>query len=189
MPQTSRFCSSGNATERYTAHVSPRPKRYYGGGELHFVTFSCYGRKPSLRDPATCDLFLEVLESTRRQYRFVVIGYVVMPEHVHLLVSEPQRADLSTALKALKQAVSRRAGAVSSHGTFWYPRFYDLNVWSDKKRIEKLRYIHRNPVRRGLVASPEEWRWSSFRSYSLGEKGAVDVKVVLPPEWAVRTDE
>ena len=54
-------------------------------------------------------------------------------------------------------------------------RFYDFNVWTEKKRVEKLRYLHRNPVERGLVAGPEDWRWSSYRFYLLGESGAVRV--------------
>ena len=99
-----------------------------------------------------------------------------MPEHVHLLVSEPQRATLSTAIQALKIGVVRslQGGSVpmsrksgETWGTpgvevpkkpkrFWQARFYDFNVWTEKKRIEKLRYIHRHPVARGLVAPPEQ---------------------------------
>jgi putative transposase len=58
---------------------------------------------------------------------------------------------------------------------FWQARFYDFNVWTERKRIEKLRYIHRNPVERGLVASPEQWRWSGFRWYLCGERGPVQI--------------
>jgi putative transposase len=60
---------------------------------------------------------------------------------------------------------------------FWQARFYDFNVWSAKKRVEKLRYMHRNPVKRGLVESPERWRWSSYRFYLLNEPGRVQVNV------------
>jgi putative transposase len=56
---------------------------------------------------------------------------------------------------------------------FWQRRFYDFNVWSDRKRIEKLRYMHRNPVRRGLVLEPDQWSWSSFRFYACHEPGLV----------------
>ena len=170
--------------------------RFYGGNDLHFLTFSCYRRLPFLRSEDRCDLFLKILERVRQRYRLVVLGYIVMPEHVHLLVSEPQRETLSTVIQALKLGVvrsiqcsgggsavaaprSRKTGEtwgtpVSStplsstpvsgtpvSGTpahtnrFWQARFYDFNVWTEKKRIEKLRYIHRNPVARGLVASPE----------------------------------
>src|SRR3954466_5922573 len=88
--------------------VPIHPKRYYGQGDLHFVTFSCYQRRPLLATALRRDLFLKTLEATRRDYRFLVIGYVVMPEHIHMLVSEPERRDLSVVVKALKQAVSRR---------------------------------------------------------------------------------
>jgi putative transposase len=84
-------------------------KRYQETRDLHFVTFTCYHWKPYLATGAVRDLFEEMLEQTRRLYLFYVSAYVVMPEHVHLLVSEPERRLLSTALQALKQAVSRRA--------------------------------------------------------------------------------
>ena len=131
-----------------------------------------------------------MLERVRRRYRLVVLGYVVMPEHVHLLVTEPQRGTLSTAVQALKigfvrSLVPRSRKTGETWGTpvsdgsiihrFWQARFYDFNVWSERKRIEKLRYIHRNPLTRGLVASPEQWRWSSFRWYWCGEKGPVKI--------------
>ena len=76
--------------------------RYYGAGDLHFLTASCYRRQPFLGTAQRRDLFLAVLERIRRRYRLVVLGYVVMPEHFHLLVTEPQRANLSIAIQALK---------------------------------------------------------------------------------------
>lgn len=57
----------------------------------------------------------------------------------------------------------------------WQARFYDFNVWTEHKRVEKLRYMHRNPVKRGLVAEPEQWPWSSFRDYLHGQTGKVQV--------------
>jgi putative transposase len=58
---------------------------------------------------------------------------------------------------------------------FWQRRYYDFNVFREAKHMEKLRYMHRNPVKRGLVKSPELWRWSSFRAYWLGEEGPVKI--------------
>jgi putative transposase len=180
--------------------MSPHPKRYYGTGDLHFITFSCYRRLPLLGTARRRDLFLRALEAVRRQYRFLVVGYVAMPEHVHLLLSEPERRNLSVVLKVLKQAVARRVLSrlrrrrgtrqgelfpnVGVPRSFWQPRFYDFNVWTAKKRMEKLRYMHRNPVTRGLVESPEQWRWSSFRAYAYAEKGIVAVNAIFPAKWA-----
>ncbi len=165
--------------------VSSHPERYYGSGDLHFITATCYHRQPLLDTPARRDLFLHVFEDMRRRYCFAVLGYVIMPEHFHLLVSEPQRKTLSTVMQALKLGFSRcwlSPGRALQQPTqkpaprrIWQARFYDFNVWTERKRIEKLRYLHLNPVKRGLAASPEQWRWSSFRFYFYGEVGFVKV--------------
>jgi putative transposase len=120
-------------------------KRYYGTGSLHFITWSCYRRKPLLGNPVRRDLLLAVLDLMRVRYRFAVIGYVVMPEHVHLLISEPLISeptivDPSKIVQAVKLSVSRRL-AISGEfsGRFWQSRFYDFNLWSPQKEVEKLR--------------------------------------------------
>jgi putative transposase len=161
-------------------------KRYYGTGSLHFITWSCYRRKPLLSTPARRDLVLAVLELMRVRYRFAVIGYVVMPEHVHLLISEPlisepligepSIGDPSKIIQAVKLSVSRRlAFGGEFSGRFWQRRFYDFKLWGQQKEVEKLKYMHRNPVVRRLVASPEDWRWSSYRSYAYREAGLVRI--------------
>lgn len=104
-----------------------------------------------------------------------------MPEHVHLLVSEPERGTLAAALQMLKQVSARELRAVPRQA-FWLARYYDFNVWSEKKRLEKLKYIHRNPVRRGLVDKPEDWVWSSFLHYATGIEG----KVEIDSHWTAR---
>jgi len=108
----------------------------------------------------------------RVRYEFAVLAYVVMPEHVHLLVSEPKTGTLDRAIQAVKLSVARRRSTTP----FWQARYYDFNVYSAAKHTEKVRYIHRNPVARGLVAKPEEWLWSSFRHYSTGIEGSVEVE-------------
>jgi len=106
------------------------------------------------------ELFEDALERVRRRYLFVVAGYVVMPEHVHLLVNEPRRALLSKAIQALKLSVSVR----SQEKPFWQAHYYDFNISTHDKFVEKLRYIHRNPVRRGLV---QNRRIGSGRAFAL----------------------
>jgi putative transposase len=147
-------------------------KRYQFAGDLHFVTFSCYRREPYMASPSARSVFEDALERMRMRYRFCVIGYVAMPEHVHLLVSEPAIGSLAKAILSLKLSVSK----LSKQRPFWQARYYDFNVFSSHKHVEKLRYIHRNPVKRGLVARPEDWRWSSFRHYATGEQGAVEIE-------------
>jgi putative transposase len=98
-----------------------------------------------------------------------------MPEHVHMLVNEPEIKTLALAIQSLKQSVARTL-ALRQSEPFWQERYYDFNVWSEDKRIEKLKHIHRNPVRRGLVAKPEDWPWSSFRHFATGIEGTVEIE-------------
>jgi putative transposase len=117
-------------------------------------------------------MFEEALERVRLRYGLYVIGYVVMPEHVHLLLSEPASAPLSKALQSLKSSVAK----LSVQRPFWLPRYYDFDVYTARKRTEKLRYMHRNPVKRGLAERPEDWQWSSFCHYATGKLGTVEIE-------------
>ena len=182
--------------------------RFHHSGQSHFVTFCCYHRRRSLATDESRRIFESALERVRRSYRLQVYGYVVMPEHVHLLLSEPQlgtpppplkpkpglsgppvllsepRQDtLADALKSLKQGVSRRLIGDAEH--FWQKRYYDFNIRNYAQFVEKLRYIHRNPVKAGLCGRPEDWEWSSFRHYATGCEGPVEIE----SEWTARKRE
>ena len=147
------------------------------------------------------DLFLQVLERVRRRYHFVVVGYVVMPEHIHLLLGEPERGNPSLVMQAVKQGFARRllrrsafdsrqgklaGNAVVAADHVWQHRFYDFVVFTEKKSVEKLRYMHRNPVKRGLVLEPQQWSWSSFCDYAEGRQGPVLVNEPRKAELRVR---
>jgi len=113
-----------------------------------------------------------------------------MPEHVHLLVSEPEGSALAVAIQMLKQISARKLRDGVEADRFWQKRYYDFNVFSDHKRIEKLRYMHRNPVKRGLVERPEDWQWSSYRHYLTGSESVVEIESEGPGlsenEWESR---
>ncbi len=163
-------------------------QRYYGQGHLHFLTFSCYRRLPLLGTARARNAFVAALAKVRERYRFRLIGYVVMPEHVHLLISESAKCTPSLVLKVLKQRISRdlrkRKRRVATEQMrlafkdgdarlprFWQPRFYDFNVYSARKIREKLEYVHANPVKRGLVRNPVSGRGAVFCHT---KKGSVD---------------
>jgi putative transposase len=183
-------------------------ERRYGTERMHFITCSCYRRMPLLNDDRIKQTFLAVLEETRQKHGFRVHGYVIMPEHFHLLIGEPETGDPGTVMQVLKQRVSHqglkilhpnkitkmirssrhphptlspktRKDGAPKNPQFWQTRFYDFNVWSRAKKVEKLKYMHRNPVKCGLVARPEDWIWSSFRHYAVGEIGPVEIE----SEW------
>jgi len=136
--------------------------------------------------------FVRELARVRAEYGFRLIGYVVMPNHVHLLMSEPAKGTPSTVLQMLKQRVSRKMRkrersadrrqmefmfGESEEGlrAFWEERFYDFNVYRGGKVKEKLNYMHANPVIRGLVNHPGDWPWSSWAHYAKSERGHVEI--------------
>jgi len=167
-------------------------KRYYGKGHLHFITFSCYRRLPLLKTMRARDIFVQELGKVRDEMGFRLIGYVVMPQHVHLLMSEPKRGTPSTVLHKLKLRVSRKLRKRNKFAcaaqyrlpfeeeggpprAFWQARFYDFNVYTKGKKTEKLSYMHANPVKRRLVKHPGDWAWSSWSFYRKGEPGLVRI--------------
>ena len=176
-------------------------KRLQQSAQSHFVTFTCYHRRRGFETPCVYELFIHVLEEMRCHFALCVYGYLVMPEHVHLLLSEPQRGLLADAIHYLKLSFAKRLvaqvrapllganlGSSSQHlasGVFWQKRYYDRNVRDEREFVEKLRYIHRNPVKAGLCNLPEDWQWSSFRHYALREKGVVEIE----SEWTARDRE
>ena len=152
-------------------------KRYQQTGDFHFITFSCYQRLPYLAAPLAKQTFEEILETLRKRHGFYIAGYVLMPEHVHLLLSEPKQIPLASMIRVLKGETSKCLKGTRDQ--FWQRRYYDFNVFTEDKRVEKLRYMHRNPVVRGLVEKPEDYPWSSFHNWSTGEPGRVEIESQL----------
>lgn len=123
------------------------------------------------------------------RYLFRVYGYVVMPDHVHILVSKPSRGTVANAIQSLKISSSMRSAQNRTlngmRSPLWQKRYYDRNVSSHEEFLEYLRYIHRNPVKKGLCREPGDWSWSSFQHYATGERGPVEIE----SEWTARLGE
>jgi REP-associated tyrosine transposase len=155
--------------------------------EPHELTFSCHDRRPLLLqiDDAMV-LFGEAVVASSRRHQFDVIAFVFMPEHVHLLVySELREYSVSSWLSAIKRPFSFRVKQLIAETNaallesltvrerpgkmafrFWTEGpGYDRNVRDRKTRAEMVRYIHDNPVRRGLCKRVTDWHWSSARQY------------------------
>ena len=158
----------------YPNRMPSRLKRYQDQGHYHFLTFSCYHRLPYLNNDHSRTTFLNILETLRQRHQFFLFGYVLMPEHVHLLLTEPKTQSLGTTLSVFKRETSKHLKG--DRPQFWQTRYYDFNVLTHAKLAEKLPYIHRNPVKRGLVEKPEDWPWSSYRHWSTGDPGPVEIE-------------
>jgi putative transposase len=159
-------------------------KRLTGRGDLHFVTFCCYQRRPLLGTAYARNLTVRILAEVRGRFEFVIAGYVIMPDHVHMLIGESRPISPAKIVQVFKQRVSRqvreeqRAGLPQTAATapepadllrrFWQRRYYDFNVYSRAKLLEKLQYMHENPVNAGLVEHPGDWPWSSWYYYYRG---------------------
>jgi len=118
----------------------------------------------------------------RRRFGLSMYAYVIMPEHVHLLMSEPTQLTIADAVHFLKLSFSKRH---KINGSFWQKRYYDRNVRTAREFGVKLRYVHRNPVKRGLVKTAADWKWSSFRHYAFRESSMVEIE----SEWTARDRE
>jgi putative transposase len=155
-------------------------KRFQRAEALHFITFSCFHRLPFLEAAGPKVAVEAILEQTRARHQARVYAYVLMPEHIHLLINEPPSILVAQFLKALKQITSRQLRG--DRQQFWQPRYYDSNIHGETARSEVIRYIHRNPVKRGLVTSAEQYQWSSFNHYATGIRGVVEIE----SEWTAR---
>jgi len=158
-------------------------------GHAHFLTFSCFRRQQFLEGEVECGCFVESLKAARQLEHFELWAYVVMPEHVHLLI-RPSCPDyqMATVLRRIKEPASRRILAAWRSGDsellpqthdvirgrhvhrFWQPGGgFDRNLYDPELIRKAIAYIEWNPVRRGLVGEPEEWRWSSAASRASSE--------------------
>ena len=162
-----------------------RLKRLTGQGDLHFITFCCYQRRALLGTVRARNAAVRILREVRARYGLAIVGYVVMPEHVHLLISESPSVKPAKVIQVFKQRLSRklrgkkraRKGQLALRfpdedgglRRFWQRRYYDFNVYSRAKEQEKLHYMHANPVKEKLVQHPGDWPWSSWCYYYRGE--------------------
>ena len=177
-----------------------RVKHYDHAGHAHFLTFSCYQRLPLLSKPRTCKWFIDALETTRQKHHFDLWAWVIMPEHVHLLIfprSVPYRT--GAILSSLKSPVGTRAIAyLHAHAPDFlerlrvinanrvYHRFWqagpgqDHNVYEPETVHQIVEYLHANPVRRGLTERPEDWPWSSAADWAGKESPWLKVDRTVP---------
>ena len=161
-----------------------RVKHYDEPGHAHFLTFSCFHRLPLLSKDRTCLWLIDAINRARKKYGFHVWAWVLMPEHVHLLIWPPQPTSTAEILRSIKMPVAKRAIAylkvhapsyleklaIRTAGVTEY-RFwqagpgYDVNVTEPQQVYALVEYIHNNPVIRGLVETATTWKWSSLNDW------------------------
>jgi putative transposase len=182
-------------------YFTKRRRRHEEDGHARELTFSCYRGYQFLSRDRTRKWFIDALETARTKWSFDLWAYVLMPEHVHLLVL-PRQADLEVGrmVGQIKEVVARKAiGYLREHAPGWLPRItvregkrvrhrfwqpgggYDRNAVELYSVYQMIEYIHANPVRRGLVADAEDWPWSSARWYAGIRPVPIEMDPTLPP--------
>ncbi len=158
-------------------------------GALHFVTGNVINRIPAFSQDSCCQGFFDILADLRNQWPCKLIAYVLMPEHIHLIVN-PKDGDIKGFVGALKSRTAMRLVNITADNRFlrecpdadgslhqvWQESFKALPLWSAWMIWQKINYIHNNPVKAGLVTSAKDYRWSSFRAFywDTGKPLAVD---------------
>jgi putative transposase len=188
--------------EMHHTHRTQRRQSYNEPGHAHEITFTCYKRYRFLSAERICTWLFQAIQVARAKRDFSLWAFVFMPEHVHLIIQpRSQTHKISSILQSIKQPVGQRAVAyMKSNAPEWLPRItrnrggsierlfwqsgggYDRNIDEPKTLLSMIDYIHMNPVRRGLVTRPSEWRWSSAGWFA----GAPTVDLVpdrIPSEW------
>ena len=210
------------------------PRRYDIEGHIHFVTSTCYKRVPIFLYDLCNTSAIEAVKFYRKKHNFSLIGYTIMPDHLHMLIQLGNTSKISDVIRDIKHAVAfkilrtLKAGQqappypdsktntrkAESHDTaktnnhpagkagllalpsnnrllhrlrleypgkrghrysIWQKGFYDFNIFTEKVLKEKLDYIHMNPVRKGLVDSPGDWKYSSFRNHYLDDNSIITI--------------
>jgi REP-associated tyrosine transposase len=162
-------------------------KRYNDPGHAHVLTFSCFRRQPILSKDRSRAWLTDAIERARSKHEFHIWAYVIMPEHMHLMLwPTAANYNISEILNSIKQSVSKRALVFvrretpgflkrmedrqpngSVHYRFWQRGGgYDRNIVAPESTHIQIEYIHNNPVRRGLCIDPEDWPWSSAGNYA-----------------------
>jgi len=159
-------------------------RHYDNLGTARFVTISCYHNYNLLRTDFAISVFLKYLNIIRQKYDIKLFGYVIMPNHAHLVLLPPDNCKLGRIIGELKSLSAKeilahwrnkgykvldRLSIVKDgnrQNVFWQKRFYDHNCRTSETVIEKIKYCHKNPVVRNLVTSSAQWRWSSYRWYN-----------------------
>jgi putative transposase len=168
-----------------------RIAHYNVPGNWHELTFSCFRGYPLLSKDRACQWLMDAIVNTCRKLNYSLVAYVFMPNHVHLIMKpRDETHDIAAFLTSVKLSVSKKAKlwlekkdrawlkkltvseAVGRKTfRFWQPGAgYDRNITDENTLVQMIDYIHNNPARKGLVAEPSQWKWSSAGFYATNDE-------------------
>jgi len=137
-------------------------KRYNIDNRVYFVTSKTLNNKPIFLNHVYAELFVKNLFRCRERYGFLLLGFVLMPDHFHALIMPKKCFTISSVVQKIKSLFAYKLRDLGVKGNIWQKSFYDLGIYSEEKWRQKLDYIHANPVRKGLVDDPSDYKFSSM---------------------------
>ena len=141
-------------------------RRYFEEGAAYFITTATKDRKPLFNDQKFCRILLVNIEYHKTIFDYLVLGYCLMPDHLHLILKPGTRFNLSFIMQMIKGSFSRKINKLNDvKGHIWQRRYYDEVIRGEGQLIRQLDYLHYNPVEAGLVSSPAKYNFSSFKQY------------------------
>jgi putative transposase len=145
-----------------------------------FITTSTQGREKRFDSVKDYEMLEYNIEFYRKRENADIFAYVLMPSHLHLIISIPEAKSISSFMRDLKRRTAREYFGLYNlpNGKLWEDRFDDVGLFSEKEFFIKLNYIHQNPAKAGLVEKPEDWQYSSARFYMFEEKRVINVTAV-----------
>ena len=170
-----------------------RLKHFDSLGTARFITISCAGRRPLLANDAAKKIVIEELNAARCKHQFKLFSYVIMPNHVHLVLHPSDNTSIGPIIGEVKARSARRilqtwysteqtslllrkTGVGSPRKrVFWTPRCFDHNCRNTETTLEKINYCHMNPVKAGLVCDPAVWKWSSYNCYKGSNETSIKI--------------
>jgi putative transposase len=146
-------------------------KRYHEDGCAYFISTVCDNRREVFKDISACKLLISVLIYNKFTDDFKIYGFVIMPDHLHVILRPCGKEDISKIVKDIKGTFSRFYNKINcSTGTVWQKGFYDNGIRDIKQLEEMIIYIHNNSVNEGIVAEAGEYVYSSYRYYYMNDE-------------------
>jgi putative transposase len=170
--------------------------RFHIEGHVYYITTVIYNRLPIFTRPSFVIPLYDSLNFYRYNQQFKLLGYVIMPDHMHLIIWPHGKATVSDIMRDYKKFTSTRiirqtevenveewiaafqqAGQETGRSTnkVWQDSYWDVNIYTERFLRQKLNYVHRNPVRAGLVEKPEDYVYSSYRNYVFDEEWLIEI--------------
>ncbi|OGW84406.1 MAG: hypothetical protein A2987_02275 [Omnitrophica bacterium RIFCSPLOWO2_01_FULL_45_10] len=151
-------------------------RRYFEKGYPYFVTSITYEREPIFLNAKMCDIMLITMEYFKLLLDYKIFAYCVMPDHVHFIIQPVGKYNLSYIMQMIKGSFSRKINKIrDKNGKIWQKRFYDEGIRDAAMLMQKIEYIHNNPLRKKLVGSLGDYPHSSYHWYFGNNKSALAI--------------